>query len=528
MKLSDRLFTLKSFALLVLLGFSAPGEANIFETIFMPGKVINGHEQFELECDNCHESFDQSKQRNRCLACHDHQNIAKDIEEGTGFHGLMENSKNIECKTCHSDHMGRDADIVQLTHSTFNHDLTDYPLEGKHRTAACANCHEASQNFREAPNQCIDCHKDDDKHEGELGEQCDDCHKETGWQETEFDHDDTDFPLLDKHVEVNCSSCHADEQYEDIPTECVSCHRLNDAHGGDFGNECEKCHSEKDWDESKFDHNKDTEFDLKGSHKETSCNSCHIDPPFDKSPGDSCIDCHRSDDTHQGKNGEECKECHTENRWQKSSFNHDRDTDFKLKGSHEPLECHSCHKGSLEDELPADCISCHKGDDVHKGQQGDSCNRCHDEESFAGVIRFDHDLTDFPLIGQHAVTSCEECHLEQTFKDTALACTSCHRDDDVHKETLGGRCEQCHTPNDWGIWQFDHDTQTDFELTGKHQDQPCEACHLKSVKDQDDIDQASDCFSCHRSDDIHFGGFGRFCERCHTTESFDDTSNLSQ
>lgn len=527
-----RLFELKAALgcslIALLLGYSSPGEANIFESIFMPDKVISGHEKIELECENCHESFEQDQQRHLCLDCHDHKEIAEDIEKGEGFHGLMENSQKIECKVCHPDHLGRKANIIQLTPATFNHTHTDFPLEGRHASVACSSCHESEKKYREAPKLCFDCHEKDDTHNGKLGEKCADCHNEKSWQDTGFDHDETDFPLKHTHQEVACSSCHADEQYEDIATECIACHKLNDAHGGDFGKECEKCHSEKKWDESIFNHDKDTEYKLRGQHKEARCNSCHVDPPFDKKPSELCIDCHKADDVHQQKNGEKCQDCHSENNWQKTSFDHERDTDFTLRGKHEDLQCESCHKGSLEQELKTSCISCHQADDVHLGQQGEACQRCHDENSFTDQIRFDHDLTRFPLIGQHAATSCEECHLEQTFKDTALDCNSCHSDDDVHKQGLGARCEQCHTPNAWGIWVFDHDTQTDFKLTGKHQEQPCKVCHIKPVKTDEEIDQAADCFSCHRSDDIHLGGFGRFCERCHTTESFDDTSNLNR
>ena len=528
MKLSELKALWRAASLVLLLGFIPSGEANIFESILMPGEVIRGHAEIELECKNCHESFEQENQRPLCLNCHDHQPIADDIKQGEGFHGKMENSQNIECRVCHSDHLGRDADIIQLIPATFNHELTDFPLKGAHQSTACGSCHETDKLYREAPAQCFNCHEEDDAHSGKLGEECADCHKATGWKETAFDHDDTDFPLKDKHQDVSCSSCHADEHYEDTATECVACHLLNDAHGGFFGNKCESCHSEKDWDKSIFNHNQDTEFKLNGKHKTASCKSCHKKPPLEKAPPDQCIDCHKSDDVHQQKNGTQCQDCHSETNWQKSSFDHKRDTDFELRGKHKELACDNCHKGSLDEELESGCINCHKADDVHLGQQGDACENCHSEQSFSDQVRFDHDLTRFPLIGQHAITSCEECHLEQTFKDTALNCVNCHQDDDTHKQGLGSRCETCHTPNEWGIWQFDHNTQTDFELTGKHKDQPCAACHIRPVAAGEEIDQAADCYSCHRSDDTHFGGFGRFCERCHNTESFSDTTKMNK
>ena len=51
------------------------------------------------------------------------------------------------------------------------------------------------------------------------------------------------------------------------------------------------------------------------------------------------------------------------------------------------------------------------GDDVHKGQVGKKCERCHNQSGWTKEVFFDHDLARFPLIGIHAITPCEECHL---------------------------------------------------------------------------------------------------------------------
>ena len=37
----------------------------------------------------------------------------------------------------------------------------------------------------------------------------------------------------------------------------------------------------------------------------------------------------------------------------------------------------------------------------------------------------------------------------------------------------------------------------------------------------EDIKLPHICFGCHAADDVHNGGFGRNCERCHTEEKFD-------
>jgi predicted CXXCH cytochrome family protein len=77
---------------------------------------------------------------------------------------------------------------------------------------------------------------------------------------------------------------------------------------------------------------------------------------------------------------------------------------------------------------------------------------------------------------------------------------------------------------DWKAWEFDHDKQTDFELTGKHKGIQCTACHREPVSFEKgaEMDMPNDCLGCHREDDAHDGEFGRRCQRCHNTEAFDE------
>jgi len=41
-----------------------------FESIFMPGKLIQGHAKYEEQCKKCHSRFEKGHQAGLCLDCH--------------------------------------------------------------------------------------------------------------------------------------------------------------------------------------------------------------------------------------------------------------------------------------------------------------------------------------------------------------------------------------------------------------------------------------------------------------------------
>lgn len=487
------------------------------ESLIMPGPVIEGHAKYEDECSRCHRPFSKQSQNTLCLDCH--EEIAEDVQSDTGYHGLADLDR-MECRSCHTDHEGRDAKIAEFNRETFDHDQTDFRLQGAHAGVACNACHKQDVKYREAPSACFDCHEEDDAHKGNLGKQCADCHSERGWdKEPEFDHDETDFRLRGKHRDVGCVSCHVGEQYEDTPSTCVSCHRYKDVHGGNYGAKCNECHNDRGWDRISFNHD-DTDFPLTGRHSDVKCSSCHGKDVKADNVETDCVSCHKQDDKHSGQYGEKCDACHQTRGWEKVKFDHDRETDFPLRGGHKDAPCGGCHRGELGNEtLGETCIDCHRTDDVHAGEEGEQCEQCHSESGWGEIVRFDHDMTRFPLIGIHSVAPCEECHLDHVFTDASLECNSCHEADDVHKRRLGPDCELCHNPNDWLLWEFDHNTQTDFRLEGGHEGVNCHDCHTRPVKKKVGLSDA--CGNCHRDDDVHDGRFGSYCDRCHTVESFE-------
>lgn len=506
-------------AMLVTIGGAGQAvAADFLEQLVMPGDLVAGHAKLEDDCANCHESFNKPAQSSLCLACH--KVVAADVAAATGFHGRNPAVKGADCEQCHTDHQGRDADIVLLDRHTFDHGITDFTLVGRHAGVDCGLCHQSGKKFSEAPSGCVACHKKDDRHEGRLGEACADCHTETGWAAAKFDHDKTDFPLRDAHARTLCASCHPDDRFEGTPTACADCHQLDDVHRGEFGKKCDSCHGTESWKNLRFDHDT-TGFPLVGRHDVAKCTSCHTGDLFEQDLPKTCIGCHAKDDVHKGNNGTNCADCHSPQDWKKTSFDHDKDTNFPLRGQHANTSCAMCHRdNAFAVELATDCYSCHKDDDAHKGQQGQNCERCHNESDWSADVRFDHDITRFPLVGLHAAVPCEECHLGTTFKDVSLKCIDCHRDEDEHKGRLGASCGQCHNPNGWKFWQFDHNTQTDYPLDGAHVEVDCESCHKKPVDGE--IELNSRCYACHRKDDVHRGDFGTKCEECHVTEAFDD------
>lgn len=489
-------------------------------SILSPGPLTANHAKYENDCAKCHHAFKKIKQNDLCLSCH--KEVAEDLKTGQGLHGGNNSIKEKQCKSCHTDHKGLEVDITYLDKETFDHNLTDFVLVGAHTRASvnCEACHLQGKKYRDAPRDCLSCHSSNDKHKGQLGKDCASCHRQASWKDTYFDHKKTRFPLEGKHQQVICSACHVNEEYKDAPIDCVACHLINDVHASTQKQHCDQCHGLLGWNKISYDHNQKTKFILKDRHAGLKCDTCHPRNLFNKKIlGSACSDCHRADDAHKGKNGAKCEPCHSAVNWKEITFEHNRDTHFKLLGRHISLQCASCHKdNSGKMKIDASCYSCHRKSDTHKSQQGIKCELCHNENGWKEEIKFDHDLTDFPLIGLHAVTSCTECHLSLAFKDADTACISCHRADDYHKETLGTDCAKCHNPNGWKLWEFDHNTQTTYKLEGGHEALECQACHQRPMAK--DIQLSSTCASCHDDDDVHYGRFGQQCDRCHTVESF--------
>ncbi len=412
--------------------------------------------------------------------------------------------------------------------------LTDAHADLEHN---CKKCHTPfSRDTQEA--LCRNCHErieEDVKtrsgYHGRLADtagslRCALCHAEHNGRSADimkldrdtFEHTRTDFPLKGAHILVSCSSCHLeDHKRRDAGSDCVDCHRVDDHHGSHLGNQCADCHDEIAWEAAQFDHST-TEFALVGAHRNTACSSCHKTNRYNEAPR-TCLACHRQDDVHQARHGEDCRKCHNAQSWSNTSFDHAEDTGFALAGRHAALRCNHCHTEiGKKNELSTACVDCHRAGDVHQKSLGVDCAKCHTAEGWLAEVRFDHELTRFPLVGLHGSVACEQCHLTQKFADAPLACIECHAADDAHEGVMGPACADCHNPNEWDAWIFEHEPRTGYRLDGAHEGLQCKACHTRDPVSR--VIQPNTCNACHSQDDVHAGRFGIRCTRCHTTESF--------
>lgn len=533
-----------------------------------PGKLTTAHAELEglRNCTECH-TLGNKIDDNKCLACH--EEIEGRIEKREGFHASTE-VKGKECATCHSEHHGRNFDMVRFDQDNFDHDLTGYELTGAHVKIDCRECHQPDfiedqelkvrkETFLGLEHDCISCHED--VHQNTLeSNDCASCHSTEEFSPAvDFDHDETDYPLVGKHIEVDCIECHQKEirngkefqHFADVEfANCNSCH--DDVHNDQLGTDCKQCHTEESFTSQRnlrrFNHNR-TKFPLKGSHKSVSCAECHqmnvsLTTLFQDRNGvktQDCKTCH--EDVHENKLGEDCASCHNEKSFtgiDTDDFNHNL-TDFKLVGEHQSVDCRTCHEESLTAPLAHNtCASCHQ--DYHEGDfvkenVSPDCASCHNEQGFepSTYTLEEHNESDFPLEGGHLATPCFACHLQEEkwrFKEIGEGCVDCHQD--VHEGYISAeyypsqKCESCHVVDNWTDNQFDH-SLTGFELLGKHAETTCMECHgveeaIAQHKYEGFKDIPGDCASCH--DNVHEEQFAiegvTDCVRCH---GFNDWSS---
>jgi len=485
-----------------------------------PGKLSESHAHLEglSNCTQCH-LLGEKASGEKCLDCH--KEIASRIVDKRGYHSSAEVRGNT-CIKCHSEHHGRNFQIIRFEAEEFDHSKSGYNLSGAHAKLSCRQCHKAefiaepkikvkSKTYLGLEQNCLSCHEN--YHQGTLSSDCASCHNFKLFKPASgFSHNKTRHKLRGKHAALACEKCHKQieingveiQQFAGVPFEnCTSCH--TDVHDNRFGQNCTQCHSEESFQKIKesaeFNHSL-TRFPLEGQHQFVACAGCHKSAYTGTIKYNYCSDCHSDyhdkEFVHQGSSPD-CSDCHTTLGFDRSEFTVERHnrTVFELKGAHLATPCFACHKKSNRwnfREIGTTCMDCHSN--IHESYMDEkyyleaSCEGCHSSNRW-NEIDFDHSNTDFTLEGAHLKQSCRACHFReadgegehQEFSDLSSNCINCHQD--VHhgqfEEGSGTNCLKCHGYSDWSPGSFDHD-QTAFKLVGKHKEVACSRCHTPVAK----------------------------------------------
>jgi hypothetical protein len=404
----------------------------------------------------------------KCNDCHKTEFIIeKNLQKRNNtFLGLNQN-----CFSCHEDiHQKSLGDNCGKCHNTeafkpaakFDHSQADFKLTGAHVKVECVGCHKIEtkngkqyQVFKKVPfNNCNSCHKD--VHNGSFGQNCSSCHQTSSFKQinnSAFDHNRTNFPLIGKHKLAACNNCHkAPSGYKMKFGLCTDCH--TDFHKAQFVannavQNCADCHTEFGFRPSLYSielHNR-SKFQLTGAHLAIPCESCHYQKNewHFKGTNLECIGCHKNIHKNELKSeflpDNKCQTCHETENWNTIKFDHGK-TSFALIGKHSVLTCGSCHQSGdnessqiLFSSIKKECESCHK--DAHYAQfkvDGVSdCSRCHFFENWKPE-KFDHNDAEFKLEGAHKNIGCDKCHPTVgvngnsfiKFKLEDFRCASCH------------------------------------------------------------------------------------------------------
>jgi hypothetical protein len=439
---------------------------------------------------------------------------------------------SIPCGDCHSS-----GGWEKLTYSNFFHNETGFQLNGVHKIQKCNDCHlgnsiEEKHDFQFENNNCNSCHID--IHLQELGNDCEQCHNENSWDvdERKFNHNQTRFPLIKGHQNINCNECHINttSQFSLISTECKSCH-IDDyiAIGtGQYSNapshitmqysqNCQDCHSISTWKGAGFNHD-ETGFILSGAHQLTDCEQCHSGGNYNLP--NSCEGCHaengnastNSTQSNYDHNthliNQDCEQCHNDLDWENNLFQH---SDFTGN------DCEECHQPEyIESENPPH----------GNGNINDNCSLCHESTNEWTIDPFIHSLiqTSYELNGLHLTANCESCHATQQYNNTYQECESCHLQDYEQTENPNHQqyqypdnyCNLCHETLGWEPDIFMHMVND-----------ACESCHIidhENATNPDHSQLPTNCINCHtdistwEGAEFDHGDISDNCNSCHETD----------
>ena len=285
-------------ALAVVVLLVRPAAADFFSS--SPGQLSQSHAALDNanQCNDCHVNGTKDLHDRKCLDCHDHNDLKARIASGKGYHASSA-VKGKPCKSCHLEHKGRGYDImgwksVQGGQKQFNHDLTGWPLNGKHSQTDCEECHKIKNQ------QGLKTYMGTDKLCGSSG-----CHN-----------NDQPHKFVRKDM-LACERCHKDNRpLAGSGNLCINCHRQDDVHNNSLSPKCGECHTQWSFTPARFDHAR-VGCNLTGLHRTFACADCHRAGNF-VGLSAQCVSCHRDDAARKDalhKAYTTCANCHNPNFW---------------------------------------------------------------------------------------------------------------------------------------------------------------------------------------------------------------------
>ena len=284
------------------------------------------------------------------------------------------------------------ATAVYAHYDTLHTYLSPGPLSGVNHSGESLEGYDSHAMFEE---DCTHCHAPvhcvtDNK--------CQGCHLDIARQRTETVGLHSRLPGTEK-----CQSCHVEHQGREAVISAVAFENINHEELSGFS----LVHHETSFDGTQM-----------------VCENCHTEGRF--APDEvSCIACHEDANgeliaQHSTEHGDNCLGCHDGSG---AIVEFDHDTIFALQASHETVGCSSCHADYVFAGTNQSCDGCHGEPDMHAGQFGQDCGRCHTAVAWAPAQLTQHrfDLTH----GDGEALDCTACH-EDSY--VAVVCTTCHED----------------------------------------------------------------------------------------------------
>jgi hypothetical protein len=498
------------------------------------------------DCNECHTQPNDFSAFT-CVGCHTNPET-DNVHHGISGYQYQDDA----CLACHPT---GDADMA------FNHDNTNFPLTGAHRTTTCISCH--ASGYQGTSTACMDCHTTDfnnavNPNHVQLGltKDCASCHTtQPGWSPATFADHNTYYALNGAHAVISndCAKCHNGD-YNNTPNTCFGCHntdynevQMPDHKLNNFDKDCTSCHGENAWSPSTFNHDGLYFPIFSGKHngQGSACMDCHtVAGDFKQF---SCVACHtnpETDDVHEGIFGytyenNACLACHPSGDAD-NVFDHNT-TMFPLTGAHTTTACISCHSAGYAGTSKL-CVDCHttdfnasKNPDHQKLGFSTDCIQCHTTNPGWNPATFANHNTYYALNGAHALiaSDCIQCH-NGDYNNTPNTCYACHTNDYTsttnpnHVQLLFPQdCAQCHSESVWKPSTFDHDGMYFPINSGKHQGvwNDCIECHSTPGQWAQFT-----CITCHQNPETNnqhdgVGGYSYFspaCLACHPTGDADN------